>query len=84
MCALPLWGCGGGEAPPVTFVAQVAWVDGRTPRLLFITVASGSAAAAGSIPYPGFKVVTAELLNSNSDPFDCDPATAIHTPPWGS
>jgi hypothetical protein len=75
--------CGYFDGAKLPFEQQGAWVDGRTPRLMFFTVAASDAAAAASIPYPGFKVVTPELLQANSDPFDCDPAVALHTRPWG-
>jgi hypothetical protein len=75
--------CGYFDFVKLPFEQQVVWADGRTPRLLFITVSGGDAASAGSIPYPGFKVVTADLLRSNSDPYDCDPQAELHTPPWG-
>ena len=42
--------CGYFDFAKLPFEQQVAWADGRTPRLLFITVAEGDAAAAGSIP----------------------------------
>jgi hypothetical protein len=118
-CALALAGCGGGEVPPVTFVATLAtlnqpglyerlqgqldalnirvikyqcgyddraklpfeqqglWADGAL-GLLFFTVAPEDAAAAASIQYPVIEVVTPALLQSNSDPFDCDPAQVFN------
>jgi hypothetical protein len=74
--------CGYFDMAKLPFEQQGGWVDGRTPRLMFFTVAASDAAAAASIPFPGFGVVTLPQ-QTNSDPFDCDPAVAFQTPPWG-
>ena len=76
--------CGYGDYGKLPVDQRALWADGRTPRLVLVTVDSASAEAVKSMSYPGFATYAAgPYMAVHSDPFDCDPEVEASRPPFG-
>lgn len=76
--------CGYMDGSKLPFEQQGGWVDGRTPRFVYVTVDASEAEVARSMRYPGFATIEYEQFRAaHSDPFECDPEKEASRVPFG-
>lgn len=73
--------CGFFDMAKLPISQRGGFVGGRTPRVVYLTIADSDVETASSVPFPSFAPMIDPAKSVHSDPFDCDPTDPENWPP---